>query len=119
MTMTNSIPIASDSDGSRDLSRWSVVVPPEEIDLALREHLESLIDNGWAPGSHLAIDLSGVTFMDSTALHWLLATRERALQANRELHLIVPEDGRVRWLLALVGIEKLFSIRHSLDQELA
>jgi anti-anti-sigma factor len=96
-------------------SAWSVVAPPNEIDLTVKEQLETLICNEWAPGSHLAIDLSSVSFMDSTALHWLLQTRDRAIQSNREMRLIVAGDGRVEWLLEVAGIKELFSIHRKLD----
>jgi hypothetical protein len=44
-----------------------------------------------------------------------MSARERAIQSNRQLRLIVPSNGRVEWLLAVVGFEDLFTIGRSLE----
>jgi anti-sigma B factor antagonist len=109
----------SDSSNGGSVSQlWSVVVPPNEIDLATEELLCVLLDTKWTVGSDLVIDLSSVTFMDSTAIHWLFSARERAHQAGRQLRLIGPEQGHVERLLAIVGVAELFPIYPSLEKAL-
>jgi anti-anti-sigma factor len=55
------------------------------------------------------IDMSAVTFMDSTGMHILLATRQRAESAGGRLHLVDPTE-RVMRVLVLTGVDHLFEI---------
>lgn len=55
------------------------------------------------------IDLSAVTFMDSTGLQVLLATRRRAELAGGHLQLVDPTRAVLR-VLELTGVDHLFEI---------
>jgi anti-sigma B factor antagonist len=75
------------------------------------------------PGS-LHIDLSGVTFMDSTGLHVLLATRRRA--ALTGVQVVVTQRSRtVDRLLQVSGLAEVFapattdSLQHAAADPLA
>jgi len=57
----------------------------------------------------LHIDLSGVTFMDSTGLEVLLATRRRAELSGGTLRLIDPTQSVLR-VLEVTGVDRLFHI---------
>jgi anti-sigma B factor antagonist len=59
---------------------------------------------------YLHIDLSGVTFMDSTGLEVLLATRRRAEAAGGCLYLEDPSRRVIR-VLEVTGVDRLFDIR--------
>lgn len=65
---------------------------------AMRQH---------APTIHL--DLSGVTFMDSTGLEVLLATRRHAELEGGQLHLVDPTRSVLR-VLEITGVDRLFHI---------
>jgi anti-anti-sigma factor len=97
---------------------WSVLVPPTEIDLASEKELALLLETQWAPGTHLAIDLTGVSFLDSTAIHWFFSARERACQVGRELRLIAPEQGHVQRLLTIAGVAGVLPTYPSLEKVL-
>jgi anti-sigma B factor antagonist len=56
----------------------------------------------------IRIDLAGVTFLDSTGLEMLLATRRRATLEGGELQLIDPARTVVR-LLEITGLNWLFN----------
>jgi anti-sigma B factor antagonist len=65
-------------------------------------------------GGTLLIDLSGVTFMDSTGLEALLATRRRAELSGGTLQLIDPTQSVLR-VLEVTGVDRLFQIRPCRD----
>ena len=82
-----------------------------EIDLytapALRDAaLEALRHHG----TNLRVDLRDVTFMDSTGIEVLLATRRRAALEGGSLTLIRPTHA-VRRIIEVTGLEKMFSIQ--------
>jgi anti-sigma B factor antagonist len=56
------------------------------------------------------IDLSGVTFMDSTGLEALLTTRQRARLEGGKLHLIDPTHAVLR-ILEVSGVDRMFEVR--------
>jgi anti-sigma B factor antagonist len=63
---------------------------------------------------HLVVDLSGVTFMDSTALSLLTAEQRRRADP---LHLVVTEPQLLR-ILEVTGCTRIFVIHSSLDDAL-
>jgi anti-sigma B factor antagonist len=81
-----------------------------ELDLAtapaLRASLDKAVESG---GADLWIDLSEVTFMDSTGLLALLATRRRLRASSTSLAIICPE-GPVRRVFTVAGLDDEFSI---------
>lgn len=85
-----------------------VVAPVGELDMAtvpqLREAIEDLLDQRW---DHLVVDLTGVTFIDSTGLELLL--REEG-QTSGSFELIVP-PGQVERAIELTGLRDHFAIR--------
>lgn len=61
---------------------------------------------------HLVLDLSGVTFCDSTGFNVLLRLRRRVLEAEGWLALAAPPP-KVGQLLALTGTEDVFAVYDS------
>ena len=62
---------------------------------------------------HLALDLSGVSFMDSTGLKVLLSIQRRTDLAGGSLVLVGPRPP-VRKILALTGLDVAFQIADTL-----
>jgi anti-anti-sigma factor len=87
-----------------------VVSPPTEFDLAValdaREHFEDAIQS---VSSLLAIDLSNVTFVDSSALAAMIAARNAATAAGGEVALVGASE-RVIKLLEITGTTQLFRL---------
>jgi anti-sigma B factor antagonist len=80
-----------------------VVRPTGEIDLsnsaALRGHLHDLVDRG-----HVVLDLSGVSFLESTALGELITVHKRAADRGTGLHLACAY-GIARRVLQMTGLD--------------
>lgn len=59
---------------------------------------------------HIVLDFGGVSYMDSMALGALLLLRERSMARSKTLTLADLQP-KVRSLLALANVQKLFEIR--------
>jgi anti-anti-sigma factor len=58
----------------------------------------------------LEVDLTGVTFADSTAVAWLIEAEHSAREAGSHIELVVA-NGAVDYLLSLTGIEDHMAVR--------
>ena len=65
----------------------------------------------------LVVDLSGVTFVDSTALGVLIEARTR--MANRHGFLLAAPGLETRRALEISGLDRHFAVHESLDQALS
>jgi anti-sigma B factor antagonist len=87
-----------------------IVAVEGEIDIAvapeLRRHLEDLLDNG---NSSIVVDLTGVSFLDSTALGVLISILKRCHAADGDLCL-VANDPQVLRVFEITGLTDVFSI---------
>lgn len=79
----------------------------------LRSRLQPLAEG--ADGSQLIVDLSGVTFLDSTALGVLTGTAKRLRAGGGEL-LVASADPRVRRLFELTGLLEAMQLERSLAE---
>jgi anti-sigma B factor antagonist len=96
-----------------------VVAAAGEIDLytapQLHESLSAVIAEG---AQRVVLDLSAVSFLDSTALG-VLVTAIKALQpAGSELHLVCPDE-KLRRIIEITGLDSVMIIHRSLDEALA
>lgn len=83
---------------------WVCLSVEGEIDLSTVEELEQAVEHAHSEnGAHVLIDLSGVTFMDSTGLRSLLTHDRRFRDSGRSLALVVS-DGPVSRLLEISGV---------------
>ena len=101
---------------TRPLDARALVSVGGEVDLdtasQLGEHaLEAIRD----VSSHLVLDLSGVTFMDSTGLKVLLSIQRRVDLAAGSLA-VVGTTRSVRRILALTGLDQTFTLYDTLDE---
>ncbi len=68
-----------------------------------------LMDLRLDPGQQLVVDLSGVTFCDSSGITVLIASRNHALAAGAGIALAaVPE--RITRIFRIVGLEQVFAV---------
>jgi anti-sigma B factor antagonist len=87
-----------------------IVAVEGEIDIAvapeLRRHLEDLLDEG---NSSIVVDLTGVSFLDSTALGVLISILKRCQASEGDLCL-VAKDPQVLRVFEITGLTDVFSI---------
>ena len=81
---------------------------------ALQQSLDGLVRDGH---TRLLIDLTDVTFIDSTGLGVLLHTVRRLRQRRGALAVCCP-DPMMRGLFELVGHNMLFPVEETFDQAL-
>jgi anti-sigma B factor antagonist len=83
-----------------------------EVDLANAEHLQALGEDAISGSVHtIRIDLSQVTFLDSTGIAALIAIRNSADKTRRLLVLEQPSP-RVMKVLEVTGTVQVFTIEH-------
>jgi anti-sigma B factor antagonist len=78
----------------------------------VREKLADVLELG---GRRILVDLTGVSFMDSTALGVLVETA-RTLQSSGGQMVLVADDPRVTRVIEITGLARVFRIESSLPE---
>jgi anti-anti-sigma factor len=89
-----------------------------EIDLANVEELYRLAED--AVTNHdagLVVDLSGVTFLDSTGLRLLFRLARRLGDRQQGLRLVVPEGARISKVLDFAGVGTVAEVLRTYDPD--
>jgi anti-sigma B factor antagonist len=98
------------------LGRWTVVSVVGELDLhsspALREHVLELLASGV---THVALDLSGVDFMDSSTLGVLVTCLKRVREDDGRLVLVGVASTPMK-VLTLTGLDRIFEMTDSVTE---
>ena len=96
----------------------TIVTPSGEVDIAtsvpLKEALNDLVLHGQV---HLIVDLSDVTFLDSTALGVLIGTRRKAHTFKGSFALVCNNERLMR-LFTITSLDKVFTFYPTLDEAL-
>ncbi|WP_369797984.1 STAS domain-containing protein [Cellulomonas sp. B6] len=104
---------------AEDVGTRTVVHVAGEIDVSsadrLRERVSALVAE---QRTDLVIDLTEVTFMDSTGLGLLVGTLKRVRTAGGRLVLVVDSE-RLLKVFRLTGLVQVFTIRDTLAAALA
>ena len=82
----------------------AIVQPHGELDLATVETLRAALD-GIEDAGRLVLDLRGLSFIDSTGLHLLVALHQRAQRDGFQLMLVAPAAPADRAIL-LSGLDQ-------------
>jgi anti-sigma B factor antagonist len=100
---------------SRRLANGTFVVAASgELDLYTAPELERALASSVPEGAkQLVVDLSGTTFVDSTALHVLLRAARQLDGKEGDLTVVAP-DPNVRKVFEITGFNRLFSVVCSL-----
>lgn len=103
----------------RDEGDDVILVLTGEIDVStaprLRDELNRLIHE---PSGRVILDLSAVTFLDSTGLGVLVGRLKQMRIGGGELDLVVTSD-RLLKNFAITGLDKVFHLFPTLDEALA
>ena len=90
---------------------WLVFTVTGELDMSRIDELDEMVGSAFdAPPVNAIFDLSGVSFMDSSALRWFLKVQDRTDLSAGQLRLIAPADGHFQRLLSLTGLADRFAV---------
>jgi len=94
----------------------AVVAVAGEIDVytspVLQERLVDVIKDG---ESHITLDMSSVTFLDSTGLGVLITALKRCRSADGDLVLVTAQPNVLK-VLEITGLNDVFQVRDSADE---
>jgi anti-anti-sigma factor len=97
---------------------WPVVRLRGDIDLSnvdtLAEAAEGAVPNS---ASGLVLDLSGVTYLDSTGLRLLFRLARRLGDRQQSLRLVVPDGARIARVLQLSGVGTVAEVLQAYDPD--
>ena len=95
---------------------WVVFAPEGDIDITRAENLAAKVDllcDGQCP--NMVIDLTKVSFMDSSGLGWLTRTQEHLRSEHGELRIVLG-DSPVNRLFEMTGLLPGFVVHESVDE---
>lgn len=96
-------------------SGCAVVFVAGEVDMATAADLNSAAVTALREhGPHLVLDLTQLSFMDSTGLKVLLALQQRVPLGGGRLVLVNPPRATIR-VLTVTGVDRTFVIRESIE----
>lgn len=90
---------------------YAVVTATGEIDLATADQLRSAVVHAIGLGTPLIVDLSAITFTDSSALYVLLSGNRAATDLGTFLA-VIPSPAAAR-VLELSGADRILTLRRS------
>jgi anti-anti-sigma factor len=102
----------------RRLATGVLVTVTGEADSTNADWLESSIERAQRQGESLVLDLSGLTFMDSSGLAVLLRLNAAARAQGGGLHLAAVQDLPAR-VLQISGVWDALNIHPSVDEAVA
>ncbi len=103
---------------SREVGAATVIAVSGELDIHTAPDLTEVLSPAIAAGQPVIVDLTDVTFMDSSGLSVFVTTLKRAREAETTLVLVVSEP-RVMRVFSITGIDTLIDIHATLDSALS
>lgn len=85
-------------------------------DVLLRRRFRELVDAG---GRFFVIDMTELEWMDSAGVGELVACAKRAYEAGGVIKIVAAPRGKVREILELTGLERVFEIHDSAEAALS
>lgn len=93
---------------------WLIVAPVGELDIATSDAL----DQALAQNIDTILDLSDISFMDSTGIRTIVGVHNRLNEAGRRLRLVVPA-GPVARIIEITGLTGALDLADSRDAALS
>ncbi|MGD0554612.1 MAG: STAS domain-containing protein [Streptosporangiaceae bacterium] len=95
---------------------YTLVALSGEADVTNSDQLRNLLDTEVAKQpSNLIVDLAGVSFMDSSALHALLRANRALDRQGGVLALVAPQEAVAR-MLSLTAADRIVPVYRSVDE---
>lgn len=92
----------------------SVVHPQGEIDLSTVPILRNALSAAVSLGRHVVVDLSDVTFIDSTGFRELLAHRRTCRENDRVMVLVNPKE-HVQHVIDMLNFFQMIPVHRSME----
>ncbi len=108
--MDETFGVTEESDG-----RSMVVSLTGEIDVAAAPTVREYLEQAAARQGSLVVDLSGVSFIDSTALGVLIGIHKECGSTGTDMSLVITEP-RILKVFEITGLTELFTIVPSLAE---
>jgi anti-anti-sigma factor len=89
-----------------------------EVDLLASKRLTSESLAALGTSGTLVLDLSEVTFLDSTGLRLVFSTRRRLARHGRHLAVVLPRDERVRQIFAMIDAADALDLFETVEDAL-
>ena len=112
------VPFSVSSEVLGDQGGVVVITVAGEVDAHTADRLRSAIDDVIADGTQLAVDLTGVTFLDSTGLGVFVTTLKHLRERDGSLDLVITSP-RVMKVFELTGLDVVIPIHEDLAAALA
>jgi len=103
---------------ARAVGAATVIAVSGELDIHTAPDLTEVLRPAIAAGQPVIVDLTDVTFMDSSGLSVFVTALKRAREAGTTLVLVVSEP-RVMRVFSITGIDTLIDIHATLDSALS
>ncbi len=90
-----------------ELDRWNGAILVRligEIDLSNVDQLQARLWNAVAPDENVALDLTGIEYIDSQGLRVLIQLNDRQAGAGSKLRVIAPPGGFAREVLEMTSL---------------
>jgi len=102
--MANELRVETHTDGP-----VCTIVLTGDVDLASRPAVDEAMTSACTSAATVTVDLSGVTFMDSSGLNALIAAAKLAGESDCELAVCSPSDP-VRRLFEIAGVGEVLKV---------
>lgn len=101
------------------LDHAHLVTAAGELDVAAAPQLSAILTMGVAGSSRaVVLDMSGATFIDSTALGVVIRSADELTSAGKRLFVVAPE-GPVSRLLELTNLKQHFAVHTTREEAVA
>ncbi len=97
----------------------SIVHLAGEIDISNADSIMERIVEELSSSRRDVIDLSAVTYLDSTGVRMLVTLAARANARDSTLHVVVPDDAAIRRILMLVDLSRFATLHEAVADALA
>lgn len=104
------------TDGER--RGWTVLRVEGEMDIVSSPAVRHRVHEAVADGlRRVVLDLTGITFCDSSGIGVLITSRRLLRSCNGELRLVMPEEGaHVNRVFAALGLRTVFDVYAELER---
>ena len=100
---------------SHERAGWKVITATGQLDVATAPAFrQTLLEAQYGGGTQVALDFSGLEFLDSFGLGVVVGGVKRARTHEGELAVVCP-PGRIRHVFELTGVDQLLRLVDHLD----